>query len=61
MLDAKRRRAKGLHLLQRIDDLRRCVVTGEQIGGALRSRSHGESAAKPRREVRSLRTVWRIY
>lgn len=61
MLDAKRRRAKGLRLLQRIDDLRRCAVTGEQIGGAVRPRSYGESVAKPRKEAGSLRTVCRIY
>lgn len=61
MLDAKTQRAKGLCLLQRIDDLRRCVVTGEQIGGAVRPRSYSESVAKPRKEARSLQTVCRIY
>lgn len=61
MLDAKTQRAKGLRLLQRIDDLRRCVVTGEQIGGAVHPRSYSESVAKPRKEAGSSRTVCRIY
>lgn len=61
MLDAKTQCARGLCLLQRIDDLRLCVVTGEQIGGAVRPRSYSETVAKPRKEAGSLRTACRIY
>lgn len=61
MLDAKTRHAKGLCLLQRIDDLWQYVVTGKQIGRAVGPRSYRESTGKPRKEARSLWTDHSIF